>query len=218
MFGASDTYHRPPFPLTMCPQHSHPYAQRCSELIRMQAECCIKGCSFRRKTTDTMLQVLLTLALYDGDPFVKSPHSFSDIGPHSTSYVALEFYAGWCGHCQAFAPTWKEVARHACAAAPRLQFVAVDCASDFLLCQEMQVPSFPTIRLFGPRLPALGHELSTCLHGCKTSAETLDEVVHLVREVAPSALPAHSSTELAGLSERSSCATEAQTVGYQTPG
>jgi thiol-disulfide isomerase/thioredoxin len=165
-----------------------------------------------------MLQVLLTLALYDGDPFVKSPHSFSDIGPHSTSYVALEFYAGWCGHCQAFAPTWKEVARHACAAAPRLQFVAVDCASDFLLCQEMQVPSFPTIRLFGPRLPALGHELSTCLHGCKTSAETLDEVVHLVREVAPSALPAHSSTELAGLSERSSCATEAQTVGYQTPG
>ena len=26
LFGASDTYHRPPFPLTMCPQHSHPYA------------------------------------------------------------------------------------------------------------------------------------------------------------------------------------------------
>ena len=169
-----------------------------------------------------MLQVLLltvrvTLALYDGDPFVKSTHSFSDIGPHGTSYVALEFYAGWCGHCQAFAPTWKEAARHACAAAPRLQFVAVDCASDFLLCQEMRVPSFPTIRLFGPGLPALGHELSTCLHGCKTSAEVLDEVVHLVREVAPSALPTRSSTELAELSERSSCATEG-TLDYQTPG
>ena len=174
-----------------------------------------------------MLQVLLltvrvTLALYDGDPFVKSPHSFSDIGPHGTSWVAVEFYAGWCGHCQAFAPTWKEAARHACAAAPRLMFVAVDCASDFLLCQEMRVPSFPHIRLFGPGLPALGHELSTCLHGCKTSAEVLDEVVHLVREVAPSlvreidALPTRSSTlgarvgsastKLAELSERSSCA------------
>lgn len=96
-----------------------------------------------------MLQVLLltvrvTLALYDGDPFVNSPHSFSDIGPHGAAYVALEFYAGWCGHCQAFAPTWKEVARHACAAAPRLQFHAVDCASDFLLCQEMQVRGHPT--------------------------------------------------------------------------
>ena len=131
--------------------------------------------------------LLLTVpatALYEGDPFVTSPHSFSDIGPHGTSYVALEFYAGWCGHCQAFAPTWKEVARHACAAAPRLQFVAVDCASDFLLCQEMNVPSFPTIRLFGPGLPALGLDLSACRHGCDTSAEVLDEVVRPVRMVA----------------------------------
>ena len=58
--------------------------------------------------------LLLTVpatALYEDDPFVTSPHSFSDIGPHGTSYVALEFYVGWCGHCQAFAPTWKEVAR-----------------------------------------------------------------------------------------------------------
>ena len=157
--------------------------------------------------------LLLTVpatALYEGDPFVTSPHSFSDIGPHGTSYVALEFYAGWCGHCQAFAPTWKEVARHACAAAPRLQFVAVECASDFLLCQEMNVPSFPTIRLFGPGLPALGLDLSACRHGCDTSAEVLDEVVRLVRMVAPSALPAPSSTELAALSARSPCVQAAE--------
>ena len=109
-----------------------------------------------------------------------------------------------------FAPVWKQVARQACAAAPRLEFVAVDCASDFLLCQEMKVPSFPSIRLFGPGLPTLGHELSACPHGCQTSAEVLDDVVHLVREIAPSAVPAVSFTELSELSERSSCA---QAVG-----
>ena len=157
-----------------------------------------------------MLQLLLTvratLALYDGDSFVKTAHDFSDIGPQGNTFVALEFYAGWCGHCQAFAPIWKQAARHACAAAPQLEFVAVDCASDFLLCQEMRVASFPTIRLFGPGLPTRGRELSTCLHGCKTSAVALDEVLTLVRGMAPSAVPARSAADLVLLSERSACA------------
>ena len=146
------------------------------------------------------------LALYGGDHFVRTVHSFSDIGSHSTSFFALEFFASWCGHCQDFAPVWKQAARQACAAVPRLEFVAVDCASDYLLCQEMRVASFPTIRLFGPGLPSRGRELSTCQHGCKASGQVLDELVRLVRSMAPSAVPARSSTDLAELSERSLCA------------
>ena len=49
----------------------------------------------------------------------------------------------------------------------------------------MSVPSFPTIRLFGPSLPALGLNLSACRHGCDTSAEVLDEVVRLVSAFFP---------------------------------
>ena len=127
------------------------------------------------------------VALYDGDPHVATVHSFTDIGPQGSSFVALEFFAGWCGHCQEFAPLWKAAAKTACAAAPALQFAAVDCVSDYILCQEMAVPSFPTIRLYGPGLPAKGRELSDCPHGCDTSSAVLNEVLRLVRRAAPAA-------------------------------
>ena len=117
------------------------------------------------------LATLAPLALYHGDRYVRSVRSFTDIGPSSSNYVVLEFFAGWCGHCQAFAPTWKETSRQACAAAPGLQFGAVDCVADYLLCQEMRIGSYPTLRLFGPELPEQGGELAACPHGCDSSAQ-----------------------------------------------
>ena len=53
-------------------------------------------------------------ALYDDSPVgVVCFH-----GDDLTSAIAMgqtgwlvEFYSSWCGHCQNFAPTWKELAR-----------------------------------------------------------------------------------------------------------
>ncbi len=30
---------------------------------------------------------------------------------HSTAAVVVEFYASWCGHCVAFSPVYKSLAR-----------------------------------------------------------------------------------------------------------
>ena len=126
------------------------------------------------------------LSLYEGDSYVHRLHAFTDVGPHSTGYVVVEFFAGWCGHCQSFAPVWKEAARHACAAAPGLQFGAVDCVADYLLCQEMRISSFPTLRIFGPGFPAQGLPLPNCEHGCEPSAQVIHAVLQTLSG-APSA-------------------------------
>lgn len=117
------------------------------------------------------------LSLYEGDSYVQALHSFTDVGPHGTGFVVVEFFAGWCGHCQNFAPVWKEAAHHACAAAPWLQFGAVDCVADYLLCQEMHISSFPTLRIFGSGFPAQGLPLPSCEHGCEPSAQLIHVVL-----------------------------------------
>ena len=87
--------------------------------------------------------------LYVGDPHVLHVKDFTEIRQR-TAFYAVEFYAGWCGHCQAFAKTWSAVASTACSASPALRVGAVDCVADHMLCKHMGVVGFPTLRLFGP--------------------------------------------------------------------
>ena len=78
-----------------------------------------------------MLVAGSTGGMYDDAPHVVSVRDFTRVSA-SQEYTAIEFFAGWCGHCQAFAQTWKEVAENACAALPVLRIGAVDCVADFL--------------------------------------------------------------------------------------
>ena len=107
--------------------------------------------------------------LYDGAAHVTLVRDFTTV-VDGEGYMAIEFFAGWCGHCQAFAPIWKQVGDMACAAAPALRIGAVDCVADFLTCQEMGVESFPTIRVFGPALEARARSGATNLHAATMAA------------------------------------------------
>jgi len=87
-----------------------------------------------------MLLILYALGgLYDDAMHVMKVRDFTLVSSDNF-YTAIEFFAGWCGHCQAFAPIWKEVATRACAASPTLRIGAVDCVADFLSARAISEP------------------------------------------------------------------------------
>lgn len=57
----------------------------------------------------------------------------------------IKFYAPWCGHCQAMAPNWKEMAKEM---KDTLNIGEVNCEVESRLCQDARVDAFPTIYFF----------------------------------------------------------------------
>lgn len=57
----------------------------------------------------------------------------------------IKFYAPWCGHCQALAPTWSQMAKE-------MQHVLnvgeVNCDAEPRLCKDAHVNAFPTMYFF----------------------------------------------------------------------
>lgn len=42
---------------------------------------------------------------------ILSPENVDSVLFNSSAALLVEFYATWCGHCVAFSPTWKSLAR-----------------------------------------------------------------------------------------------------------
>nr|BAE37202.1 unnamed protein product [Mus musculus] len=68
----------------------------------------------------------------------------------SSSAWAVEFFASWCGHCIAFAPTWKELANDVKDWRPALNLAVLDCAEETnsAVCREFNIAGFPTVRVY----------------------------------------------------------------------
>mmetsp|Transcript_28903 Transcript_28903/g.47952 ORF Transcript_28903/g.47952 Transcript_28903/m.47952 type:complete len:525 (+) Transcript_28903:172-1746(+) len=162
-----------------------------------------------------MLAILVVVVgLYQGDPHVVAIRDFTELQTPS-SFYALEFFAGWCGHCQAFAPIWKATAARGCGAVPHLAFGAVDCVADFLLCQEMRIASFPTLRIFGPGVVKAGISVKDCEHGCETEVQVLSAILHSLPPHAPRVLRTLSVRSLLELSRVHGCETNNSRTGTQ---
>jgi protein disulfide-isomerase len=57
----------------------------------------------------------------------------------------VKFYAPWCGHCQALAPSWKEMAKEM---KDILNVGEVNCEVESRLCEDARVSAFPTMYFF----------------------------------------------------------------------
>nr|QMV80793.1 protein disulfide isomerase 2 [Clitoria ternatea] len=60
--------------------------------------------------------------------------------------VLAEFYAPWCGHCQALAPEYEEAASKL--AEKKIPLVKVDCTEEAQLCKKHDVDGYPTLKIF----------------------------------------------------------------------
>lgn len=87
-------------------------------------------------------------AMYDGSSGVVdlTPANFDSKVMDSDGVWIVEFYADWCGHCQALAPEYK-------AAAKVLKGVvgvgAVNADTHHSLSSKYNIQGFPTIKIFG---------------------------------------------------------------------
>uniref|UniRef100_A0A3P8UKT9 Thioredoxin domain-containing protein n=1 Tax=Cynoglossus semilaevis TaxID=244447 RepID=A0A3P8UKT9_CYNSE len=58
---------------------------------------------------------------------------------------AVDFYAPWCGPCQALIPEWRRMAR---LVSGQIQVGSMDCQRFQSFCQSQGVRAYPEIRLY----------------------------------------------------------------------
>lgn len=76
-----------------------------------------------------------------------TPESFQELVKKrkSTETWMVDFYAPWCGPCQALLPEWRRMARMLSGV---INVGTVDCQKHHSLCQSEDVRAYPEIRLF----------------------------------------------------------------------
>ncbi|XP_057953059.1 protein disulfide isomerase-like 2-3 [Malania oleifera] len=96
-------------------------------------------------------------ALYGpSSPVVQlSPNNFKSKVLNSNGVVLVEFYAPWCGHCQALTPTWEKAATVLKGVAT---VAALDSDAHKSLAQEYEIRGFPTIKVFVPGKPPVDYQ------------------------------------------------------------
>ena len=115
--------------------------------------------------------------------------NFTSIYSRTCSFLVL-FYATWCGHCKAFAPSYRSLAIDVVAWKPVIEVTAVNCADPYntKLCREQGVMAYPTLKFFPPFSPSndRGSEFIIAATTIESMRSTL---IHAIMEYIRSTLP-----------------------------
>ncbi|KAK8951956.1 Protein disulfide isomerase-like 2-3 [Platanthera zijinensis] len=84
-----------------------------------------------------------------------NPSNFKSKVLNSNGVVLVEFFAPWCGHCQALTPIWEKVATVLKGVAT---VAALDADAHKSLAQEYEIKGFPTIKVYVPGKPPVDYQ------------------------------------------------------------
>lgn len=112
-----------------------------------------------------LVAIASTSALYDDDDSTSAVKKFTSSKDFRANVVeskgisVIQFYAPWCGHCQQFAPAYKQIASFL---EGIVTIGAVDASSDGPMKRvagDYGVSGFPTIKIFRPSGSGKGVEV-----------------------------------------------------------
>ncbi|ANB15166.1 protein disulfide isomerase PDI1 [Sugiyamaella lignohabitans] len=98
------------------------------------------------KLSSSLLTFMAVLASVSASDVVQLTGEAFDKFVKDNAVVMAEFYAPWCGHCQALAPEYEEAATEL--KKNGIPIAKVDCTVEEALCADQKIQGFPTIKVF----------------------------------------------------------------------
>lgn len=80
-----------------------------------------------------------------GTSLALSQESFQKLVTNTQDPWFVKFYAPWCHHCQALAPSWLQMSKEL---GGKLNIGEVNCDTEVRLCKDVRVKAYPTIHFF----------------------------------------------------------------------
>ncbi|KAG8531762.1 uncharacterized protein KY384_003398 [Bacidia gigantensis] len=97
----------------------------------------VKGLPKKKKPSGPANPVGTSIAL--------TQESFQKLVTNTQDPWFVKFYAPWCHHCQALAPSWLQMAKEL---QGKLNVGEVNCDQEVRLCKDVRVKAYPTIHFF----------------------------------------------------------------------